>query len=70
MSVAKVCRLIPSALPHEYLGFHKLSLEGMFVSISLLRKVVEEENEANESAKDSSSNSTVSSRLAKHMKNR
>ncbi len=70
MNVARVCRLIPSALPHEYLGFQKNSLEGMFVTIGLLGRVMDEEREQNDNAKDNKSSSTSAQRIAKHMRNR
>ncbi len=57
-------------MPHEYLGFSKLSLEGMFVTIGLLGRVIEEEKEQNEKANSSKGSSTSAQRVAKHMRNR
>ena len=69
MSVARVCKLVPSGmLPHEYLGYHKLSLDGMLLTIELLGKVVQEENAANAAA--SSGKSSQSGRIAKFNANK
>jgi hypothetical protein len=65
MNVARVCKICPSALPHEYLGFPKFSLQGMFISIELLTKVMEEEKAASEKTKEDSND-----RIAKHNRNK
>jgi len=67
MNVARVCKLVPSGLPHEYLGYNKYSLDGMLLSIKLLEKVVAEENEAQQRAADGKSSGA--SRVAKHFRN-
>lgn len=68
MNVARVLKLVPSGLPHEYLGYHKFSLDGMLLTIGLMSKVVAEENAANTAA--SSGNSNQNSRIAKFNANK
>ena len=69
MNVARICKYVPSSLPHEYLGYHKLSLDGMLLSIMLLGKVAEEEHAQVESAKVGNKSGALS-RIAKHLRNR
>lgn len=70
MNVARVLKIVPSGLPHEYLGFHKLSLDGMLLTIELISKVVAEENEANNAAASGKSSSGANNRIAKFKANK
>ena len=68
MNVARVCKLIPSAQPHEFFGYRKDSLDGMLLTIALMTKVVQEDNVA--AANTSGNNPGAAGRLAKHLKNK
>ncbi len=63
MNVAKVCRLVPSAMPHEFLGYPKLSLDGMLLTIELIAEVMRLENGA------TSGSAAADARRAKHAAN-
>lgn len=45
MNVAYACKAVPSCMPHELLGFDLNDLTGTLLSIKLLNKVAEEEQE-------------------------